>query len=492
MEIFGWSLCTIIFIVSISWLLIKPRKNNSPPTPFALPILGHLHLLQPPPHRALQALSQKHGAVVHLRFGSRAIVVVSSPSAAEQCFTTNDIIFANRPKSLAGKHLGYNHSTLGFSPYGNHWRNLRRIAAAHVFSAASVNRSAAARAEEIRFQAKKLAAAGHGGGEFRKVNLNALFLDLVYSAMMRIVAGKRWSEPADMFGPPTVMSLCDYFPVLRWVGFQGTEKKLVKMKKQRDYFLQGLIDESRKTIEMNKKKKKKKTIIEALLLLQEAEPETYTDEVVKGVIMVMFTAGTHSTSLTMEWAMAALLNRPDILEKAKNEIQMQVGCSRLVEDSDLSRLLYLHCIINETLRLFPAGPLLVPHFSSQHCTISGYEVPKDTTLIVNAWAIHRDSKVWENATEFEPERWFKESEAATGFKFVPFGMGRRACPGSGLAIRLMSLVLGTLIQCFEWRRVGRALVNMEEGSSGLSLQRLQPLEAMYRPRQSMATLLSQL
>ncbi|XP_019156462.1 PREDICTED: cytochrome P450 81D11-like [Ipomoea nil] len=489
MEIFGWSLCIIILILSIFWLVIKPRKTNFPPTPFALPILGHLHLLKPPPHRALQALSQKYGAVVHLRFGSRPVVVVSSPSAVEQCFTTNDIIFANRPKSLAGEHLGYNHSTLGFSPYGNHWRNLRRIATTHVFSSASVTRSAAARAEEIRFQAKKLASSY--GGEFRKVNLNDLFLDLVNSTMMRMVAGKRWSGPADMFGPPTVMSLCDYVPVLRWVGFQGMEKKLVKMKKQRDDFLQGLIDERRKAIEM----KKKKTIIEALLLLQEAEPESYTDEVMKGVIMVMFTAGTHSTSLTMEWAMAVLLNRPDILEKAQNEIEMQVGCSRLVEDSDLSRLPYLHCIINETLRLFPSGPLLVPHFSSQHCTISGYEVPKDTTLIVNAWAIHRDSKAWENATEFEPERWFRESReaAAGGFKFVPFGMGRRACPGSGLAIRLMSLVLGTLIQCFEWGRVrDGGLVDMEEEGSGLSLQRVQPLEAMYRPRQSMATFVSQL
>ncbi|XP_031125153.1 cytochrome P450 81Q32-like [Ipomoea triloba] len=487
MEIFGWSLCIIILIVSISFLLIKPKKNNFPPSPFALPILGHLHLLKPPPHRALEALSEKYGAVVHLRFGSRAIVVVSSPSAAEQCFTTNDIIFANRPKSLAGKHLGYNHSIIGFAPYGNHWRNLRRIAAAHVFSSACVTRSAAARAEETRFQAEKLAAAAPGGGEFRKVNLNALFLDLAYSVMTRMVAGKRWSGPADMFASPAGMSLCDYVPVLRWLGFhQGTEKKLVEMKKQRDDFLQGLIDESRKGIEM----KKEKTIIEALLLLQEAAPETYTDEVIKGLITVMFTAGTHSTSLTMEWAMAVLLNRPDILEKAKNEIEMQIGCSQVVEDSDLSRLPYLHCIINETLRLFPSGPLLVPHFSSQCCTISGYEVPKDTTLIVNAWAIHRDSKVWENAIEFEPERWFKESEAAAGFKFVPFGMGRRACPGSGLAIRLMSLVLGTLIQCFEWGRVGHGLVDMEEGSSGLSLQRVQPLEAMYRPRQSMATLLS--
>lgn len=160
-----------------------------------------------------------------------------------------------------------------------------------------------------------------------------------------------------------------------------------------------------------------------------------------------------------------------------------------MEDSDLSKLPYLQCIVNETLRLFPAGPLLVPHFSSERCTIAGYEVPKDTTLIVNAWAIHHDSKVWEDATEFQPERWFEENDV--GFKFVPFGMGRRACPGSGLAIRLISLVLGTFIQCFEWRRVGHELVDMEEGS-GLSLQRVQPLEAMCRQRQSMATLLSQL
>ncbi|KAL6013250.1 hypothetical protein ACLOJK_003742 [Asimina triloba] len=194
----------------------------------------------------------------------------------------------------------------------------------------------------------------------------------------------------------------------------------------------------------------------------------------------------------MEWTMALLLNHPHVLEKARAELDMKVGSDRLFQESDLSNLPYLHCIINETLRLYPVAPLLLPHNSSEETSVGGFTVPANTLLLVNAWAIHRDPKVWEDEPDdFKPERFQGVDVGKEGCKFIAFGHGRRSCPGTGLAMKMMGLALGCLIQCFEWERVGGEKVDMTEGA-GLTLPKRQPLEAVYKPRDSMITILSQL
>ncbi|KAF3675021.1 cytochrome 81Q32 [Capsicum chacoense] len=484
---FTFSTILLIFSIFLILKLQNARKKNLPPSPPSLPIIGHLHLLKSPIHQTFKSLSSKYGPIMYLKFGISQVIIVSSASVAEQCFTKNDIIFANRPKSLVSKHLGYNHTTIGFSPYGDHWRNLRRISSIQIFSTFSLNNSSTIRTEEVQFVAKKLFM-DYKGGIAQKVNLRVLFDKLIYDVLTLMVAGKRWTEPwtHDMFGPTMIMNICDYISVLQWVGFQGLERNLVELKKRRDKFLQGLIDECR-----NSKADDRKTIIHTLLSLQRAQPECYTDDIIKGVIMVIFTAGTHTSAITMEWAMSLLLNHPEVMKKARLEIDSVTGAEqRQLTESDILKLPYLRCIIKETLRLFPAGPLLVPHFSTQDCTIEGYHIPKGTILLVNAWEIQRDSKTWEERNKFKPERFEGMEGGIEGCAFIPFGIGRRACPGSGLAMRLIGLVLGLFIQCFDWERVGNELVSLEE-NCGLMLSKLEPLVALYKPRESMATLFSQ-
>ncbi|CAL5383806.1 unnamed protein product [Camellia sinensis] len=487
-----WCTLTLIFSIFFILKLFSPQKPNLPPSPLSLPIIGHLHLLKTPLHLSLKTLSDRHGPLLSLRFGCRPTVVVSSPSTAEQFFTHhNDIAFANRPKSLASKHLGYNGTAIGFIPYGDLWRNLRRVTTIQIFSSTSLHHSSAVRIEEIRFIAGKMFRAS--GGETQKVNLKSVFYELVMNVTMRMVAGKRWSPAAadGVFGQSLIMDICDYIPILRWVGFNGFEKRLVNLQRKRDGFLQDLIDEVRQNKINNSSTKQRKTIIEALLSLQEIETEYYTDDIIKGIVLLMFTAGTHTSWLTMEWAVSLLLNHPEALQKVRTEIDNQVGPGQLLEDSDLSKLPYLHCIINETLRLFPVAPLLLPHFSSEDCVADGFNIPRGTTLLVNAWAIHRDPNSWDEPTRFKPERFEGVEGGREGFKFIPFGVGRRACPGAALAIRVIGLALGTLIQCFEWERVEPELVDLS-GGSGAMLPKAKPLEAMYRPRPSMTSHLSQL
>lgn len=188
--------------------------------------------------------------------------------------------------------------------------------------------------------------------------------------------------------------------------------------------------------------------------------------------------------------MSLLLNHPDVLKKARAQVDKYIGHERLVQETDLPNLPYIQCIINETLRLFPAGPLLVPHESSADCTIGGFDVARGTMVLVNAWAIHRDPMIWDDALSFKPER-FEKLGNDHGHRFLPFGMGRRQCPGAGLANKIVTLALASLIQCFEWERVSEELVDLSEGK-GLTMPKEAPLEAMCKARQRISHVLTEL
>ena len=176
------------------------------------------------------------------------------------------------------------------------------------------------------------------------------------------------------------------------------------------------------------------------------------------MFQTMLVGGTDTTTTTLEWAMSLLLNHPEVLKKVKAEIDSQVGCGRLLNDSDFAKLPYLRCVINETLRLYPPQPLLLPHFSSEDCIVGGFHIPRGTILLVNAWFMHRDPNLWEEPTKFKPERFEATNGEREGFKNIPFGIMRRACPGAGMGTRVISLALGALIQCFDWERVGEEMV----------------------------------
>ncbi|EOX91576.1 Cytochrome P450, family 81, subfamily D, polypeptide 5, putative [Theobroma cacao] len=485
------SLASVLFLlVAIRFLLQARKHKNLPPSPFALPILGHLHLLKEPLHRTLFTLSQKHGPIFSLRFGSRLAVVITSPSAVEECFNKNDITLANRPRLIMGKYVGYNYTILALASYGDHWRNLRRLATLEILSSNNLSMSSSIRRDEINSLIRRLYRVSVNG--FAKVELKTLFAELTFNIIMRIVAGKRYygdevrgSEEARGFRAMieelfelTVSSYPgDFLPLLSWVDYNGYIKKVKLVAKNADAFTQGLIDEHRRNkgnLEL------KNTMISHLLTLQKSQPEYYTDEIIKGLVLVMLLAGTDTTAVTLEWAMSNLLNHPRILEKARAELDAQIGQERWVEETDLSKLHYLQNIISETLRLYPAAPLLIPHLASDYCTVGGYDLPPEAIVFVNAWAIQRDPELWEDSTSFKPER-FEGREGTTHNKLMPFGLGRRACPGMGLAHRAVGVALGSLIQCFEWEKVSDKEIDMTEGT-GVTMRKVEPLEAMCKTR----------
>ncbi|CAK9155394.1 unnamed protein product [Ilex paraguariensis] len=490
---------------------ILHKIQKLPPSPFpTLPILGHLYLIRKPLHRTLSKISARDGSILFLQLGSRRVLLVSSPSAAEECFIKNDIVFANRPHLLAGKYLGYNYTTLAWAPYGDHWRNLRRIASLEILSSHRLQMLHSIRVDEVKYMIRRLFLASEAQ---QTVDMKRVFFDLMLNVMMRMIAGKRyygekaeeveeagrfWEIVVETFRVGGASNMGDFLPALRWVGGGGLEKKLKALQERRDGFMQELIEECRTKMERSsgggddsELGGRKKTMIEVLLSLQATQPEYYTDEVIRGIMLNLLAAGTDTSVGTMEWALSLLLNHPQVLKKAQAEIDNHMGQDSLMDESNIADLPYLRCIINETLRIYPPGPLLVPHESSEECIVGGYRIPKGTMLLVNQWAIQNDPKIWEDPIEFKPERFEGLEGARDGFKLMPFGSGRRGCPGEGLAMRMIGLALGSLIQCFDWENVTEEMVDMTEGT-GLTMPKANPLIAKCISRMSMFSLVSQI
>ncbi|XP_062212476.1 cytochrome P450 81Q32-like [Phragmites australis] len=479
-----------------------------PPSPPAVPFLGYLHLVKTPFHAALTSLAARHGPVFSMRMGSRRAVIVSSPECARECFTEHDVAFANRPRFASQQLISFDGAMLSTSSYGPYWRHLRRVATLQLLSAHRVGCMTGTISAEVRAMVRRMnRAAAVTPGSAARIQLKRRLFELSLSVLMETIAQTKTSRTeanADTDMSPEAHEFkqivdeivpylgtanrWDYLPMLRLFDVFGVRNKILAAVSRRDTFLRRLIDAERRRLD-DGSESENKSVIAVLLTLQKSEPEVYTDTMIMSLCANLFGAGTETTSTTTEWAMSLLLNHPEALKKAQAEIDASVGTSRLLTADDVPRLGYLHCVINETLRLYPAAPLLLPHESSTDCKVGGYDVPRGTMLLVNVYAIHRDPAVWDDPGTFRPERF--EDGSAEGRLLMPFGMGRRKCPGETLALRTIGLVLGTLIQCFDWDRVDGVEVDMTE-SGGLTIPRALPLEAMCKPRAVMRDVLQEL
>ncbi|KAK3011696.1 hypothetical protein RJ639_011646 [Escallonia herrerae] len=271
----------------------------------------------------------------------------------------------------------------------------------------------------------------------------------------------------------------DFLPIMRWFGNTGAEK-LMQIHEKRDGFMQDLIHGHRESKFDASSQGREKTMIEVLLSLHETETENYTDETIRGLTVVLFQAGADTSVGTREWAMSHLLNNPKILKRAQTEIDNHVGHIRLIAESDVGELPYLNCIIKETLRLNPPAPLLVPHESLEEFTVGGFRIPSGTMLMVNVWGIQNDPKFWVDPEKFMHERF----EGTEGTK-----NGEEVWPGENLAIRMVGLAVGSVLQCFDWEWIGKELVDMTEGTAA-TMSKAAPLMAKCRPRAAAVSLLS--
>ncbi|KAL0908564.1 hypothetical protein M5K25_023066 [Dendrobium thyrsiflorum] len=473
-------LCTLLIILLIKKVTLHKTSNpiNFPPSPWKLPIIGNLHqLLGEYPHRRFQNLSKTYGPLFHLKLGEANLIVISSSELVCDIFKTHDLKFASRPKLMAGKILLYNYSDFGFAPYGKTWSKLRKICTVELFSLKKVMSFKFIREEEGNNLVKKIMMAKR-----TPVNLSEMLLSLPNVTIARAAFGKGSSQQKKFllslkktFEYLSGFNVADMFPSWSFVGeITGLRHGMEQVHKEMDGVFNKIIEEHEgKKLDgddMNE------DLVDILLRIKRnGEMDlSLTMENIKAVILDLFIAGTETSSAAMVWAMTELIRHPKVMQKAQLEVREALNGKRILEEGDINKLPYLKQVIKETLRLHPSSPL-VPRLCRETVELAGYTIPVESRVMINAWAIMRDPKYWEDPEMFRPER-FEETALDFGvanFEYIPFGGGRRICPGVSFALASMELWLAQLLFYFDWELPGgRSYQELDvEEAYGLILSR---------------------
>ncbi|CAL9167429.1 unnamed protein product [Musa hybrid cultivar] len=500
MEVLSWDICLCMILVSVLLMAVvgRRRKLNLPPGPRPWPIIGNLDLIGSLPHRSLHALSQKYGPLMYLRFGSFPVVVGSSVEAARFFLKTHDICFVSRPKTAAGKYTTYNYSDITWSPYGAYWRQARKMCLLELFSAKRLESYEYIRVEEVRALLQGLFESA-GAPVLLKDHLSTVSLNVI----CRMVLGKKYldrSEAAAIVSPEEfkqmldelfllngVMNIGDSIPWLDFLDLHGYIRRMKKLSKRFDRFLEHVLDEHNQRRWREGDEFVSRDMVDVLLQLAD-DPNLDVKlerDGVKAFTQDLIAGGTESSAVTVEWAISELLKHPEVLEKATEELDRVVGRERWVEEKEVHRLPYVEAIVKETMRMHPVAPMLVPRLSRKHTTFDGYDIPAGTRVLVNVWTIGRDPSIWDAPEEFRPERFLGSPIDVKGhdFQLLPFGAGRRMCPGYSLGLKVIQLSLANLLHGFKWRLPPGTKaedLSMEE-IFGLSTTRKVPLQAVAEP-----------
>ncbi|XP_027185702.1 cytochrome P450 71A1-like [Coffea eugenioides] len=465
-----WLLLALAWLVALFFLskvsTHKRLKLNHPPGPKPWPIIGNLNLLGSNPHQSLHLLSQKYGEIMQLKFGSSPVVVASSPEMAKEFLQTHDNIFASRPTTAAAKYTSYNCSGMLWAPYGPHWRQVRKICLTQIFSPKRLDRYESMRIEERHaFMSRLYALSG------KPVLLRDHLIRFTLSAACQMVLSNKYFAQSEGDGSVVtfeelqemidtwfllggVFNIGDWIPWLDRFDLQGCVKQMKELYKKFDRFHNHVLDDHRA-----KRKTEKDFIPKDMvdILLQYAEdPDLQvklTGDQMKGLILDLLAGGTDTSASTVEWAMNELLKHPHLIEKATEELDRVIGRDKWVEEADFSKLPFLEAIIKETFRLHPIATLLPPHHAIEDGTVAGYHIPKGTVVFINTRSIGRNSKYWDSPEEFMPERYLEKDIDMKGqnFALLPFGSGRRRCPGDNLGLKLVRSTLANLLHGFNWK-----------------------------------------
>ncbi|KAJ4777023.1 Cytochrome P450 family protein [Rhynchospora pubera] len=492
---FFYTFLLTTFLIYIAHLLIRKKRTPPlPPGPIGLPLVGSLPFLDPSLHKYFADLSKKYGPIFSLQLGSKLAVVISSSSLARAVLQEHDNTFANRDVPETGRVFSYGGNDIVWTPNGPTWRMLRRICVHEMLSPQSLDAVSSIRQQETRSTMRHIHASSGN-----KVDIGAeMFLNV-----MNVVTNTMWggtlegdkegesvgkdfkevvANIIDLLGRPNVS---DFFPVLAPFDLQGIQSKMAVLRDRVDSIFERMIE--KKSYDEGKRTK---DLLGFMLRMEREGGDSktpFTMSHVKALLMDMFTGGTNTTATTIEWAMAELLNKPDILKKLQGELDQIVGKDKLVDESHLLELHFLSLVIKETLRLHPPLPLLIPHCPSSPCTIGGYLIPEGTRVFINVWAIQRDPSNWADPLEFKPERYLQQGLqrdfGGKDFDYFPFGSGRRICAGIAMAERMVGYLLATIVHSFDWKLPEGKDVDLSQKFSFV-MKKAIPLVAIPTPRLS--------
>uniref|UniRef100_A0A803Q5V1 Cytochrome P450 n=1 Tax=Cannabis sativa TaxID=3483 RepID=A0A803Q5V1_CANSA len=510
-KYYGYELYNILILFGLaafaliwfSWTRKKylSSKPPLPPGPHGLPLVGYLPFLSSNIHHDYSALAKVYGPIFKFWMGTKLCVVITSPQLIGQVVREQDIVFANRNLSICSSITTYAGHDIAFASYGPEWKNLRKIFIREMSSNTKIDIMYGVRRGEVRKSIRYL---------FENINTPVDIGRLAFQTTMDTVInmtigaslegddvaidiGQFKKAVEDLVLINGKFNISDVFPVLKWFDIQGMARESTKIFQMFEAVFDKAIAKRKNTLnDPVPKAFTRKDFLQYLMELHEDQtsetPITITE--IKALLTDTFLAATDTTTTTVEWAMAEILNKPVVLNKIQEELKQVVGLNNNVEDSHLSKLTYLNAVLKETLRLHPPVPFLVPRKSSQSAIVGGYTIPKGATIFLNVWSMQRDPNVWNNSLEFLPERFCGDKiqgdidynfSGHQNFNYLPFGSGRRICAGISLGEKMVMHLLASFMHCFDWKLpVGTKVEFLDK--FGLVLKKQTPLAAIPTPR----------
>ncbi|KAM7254744.1 hypothetical protein ACFE04_019985 [Oxalis oulophora] len=497
MEFPSKFIISLIILLSSTIIFVLRRRISAqrrlPPGPTGWPIIGNIFDLGEMPHRTLTNLRKQYGDVIWLRFGSINTMAILSTKSATEFFKNNDLSFVDRHTQDVTRAHDFNQCSISLAPYGMYWRVLKKLVTVDMLVNKRIVETTSIRSKcvdamllWVEEEANKINGRGIHVARFVFLASFNLLGNLMLS---RDLLDPNSKDGAEFFAMLTKLShwtgipnSADFFPWLRKLDPQGLRRNMSKD-------LGKALDIASKFVEerIKEKPEEKKDYLDVLLGYEgkgKEEMDKLSLKEINTLILEIFIAGSETTSSTIEWALTELLVNPKAMEEAKAELAKVVGPNKKFSENDISNVPFLQAVVKETLRLHPVLPFLVPRKATQDTSFMDYQIPKNTQVLVNVWAIGRDPDVWTDPWSFKPERFLNEKSnvdyKGLNYELIPFGAGRRMCAGVPLAHRMLHLILGSLLHEFDWK-LGSCIspenIDMSD-KLGVTMRKAEPLLAV--------------
>ncbi|KAG9151762.1 hypothetical protein Leryth_002051 [Lithospermum erythrorhizon] len=489
-DLFLYFLCISSSCVILFKLMQKINKRNRlPPGPKGYPIIGNLLSIGDRAHESLAKYSKKYGPLMTVQLGYVTTIIVASSEMARQILQKNDQVFAGRYIPDAATAQTDYHLAIPWLSTGPHWRKLRRICTTEIFTMRKLDELQEKRHKVMNDMIKVV---GEARENNKEISLGAIIFGTVLNMLsntmysgdmldLRSHVKEEMKEAIDrIFLLVAKPNYSDYFPFLKMFDLQGIRKDIKVSYDRLQEMLEVIIELRKKERELGSSRVD--DFLDVLLdHCQSHGNDELTHKDVRFMLQELFIAGSDTSSTTSEWVMAELLHHPNIMAKVKKELEENIKGEN-VREGDIPKLRYLRAVIKETIRLHATSPLLLPHRSEADIDVCGFFIPKHTRILINVYQISRDPAYWDEPLKFKPERFMNSEIDFQGrhYCFIPFGAGRRICPGWNLGIRMMTLMLATLVHNFDWKLPnGMTPEEMDmKDKFGITLQKAEPLFAI--------------
>uniref|UniRef100_A0A6N2M5H2 Cytochrome P450 n=1 Tax=Salix viminalis TaxID=40686 RepID=A0A6N2M5H2_SALVM len=458
-----------LFISGLIFLLSRKSKSKPlhlPPGPPGWPIVGNLFQVAQsgkPFFEYVDDLHSKYGSIFTLKMGTRTLIIISDAKLAHEALIERGASFASRPKENPTRTIfSCNKFSVNAAVYGSVWRSLRRNMVQNMLSSSRIKEFRGVRdsAMDTLIDRLRTEAEANSGAVWVIANVRFAVFCILLAMCFGIEMDDETIEKMDQVMKSVLIVLDpridDFLPILSPL-FSKQRKRVHEVRKEQVNFMVSLIEKRRNAVRNpgSDKSAMSFSYLDTLFDLKvDGRNSTPSNEELVTLCSEFLNGGTDTTATAAEWGIAQLIANPQVQAKLYNEIKSTVG-DRKVDEKDVENMEYLHAVVKELLRKHPPTYFVLSHAVTEPTTLGGYDIPIDANVEFNSHGIGEDPKVWNHPEKFNPDRFISGGEDADitgvkGVKMMPFGVGRRICPGLGLGTTHLHLIIARMVQEFEW------------------------------------------